>query len=271
LQEKPKWWGEEDEARLLARVHETALRKARELFKSKTRADNTAQNAAMHVLLRLRAGKWRWWYVEPVIVDHFATQFVLCRKENLQSEEWRESKIFWGYFDDFTNTTRSWMDPELAFEERELAALYRRTRDSLPTRCREAFILVREEELSYAEAAQRLGTSVKMIAKSITQAQRVFRTALRKQGIEVPSEKGHEAPSPFISRAADEERGRRLRVMTDADARAAADRAASEREGETVFRAQLAALNRTTAFFRVAARAAEEKEAGVLEAAGPGR
>lgn len=93
------------------------------------------------------------------------------------------------YLRERMESVHTWMDPEAQWIERECQELYDRTLASLPPRCQAAFVAVREEGRSYAEAAQVLGSSVKMVAKHITNAQRVFRTALSDYGIVPPPEK----------------------------------------------------------------------------------
>ena len=83
----------------------------------------------------------------------------------------------------------TWMDPEAQWIEREWTALYANTLASLPPPCAAAFVAVREDELSYAAAAKKLGISVKMVAKHISHAHSVFRLALREYGITPPPEK----------------------------------------------------------------------------------
>jgi RNA polymerase sigma factor (sigma-70 family) len=92
------------------------------------------------------------------------------------------------YLRERTESVHTWMDPEAQWIERECQELYDKTLASLPPRCQAAFVAVREEGRSYAEAAQILGMSVRMVAKHITNAHRVFRVALRDFGIPVPKE-----------------------------------------------------------------------------------
>ena len=93
------------------------------------------------------------------------------------------------YLRERTESIHTWMDPEAQWIERECDALYAKTLAALPEACRATFIAVREDELSYAEAATKLGISVKMVGKHISHAQREFRVALREYGIVPPPEK----------------------------------------------------------------------------------
>jgi hypothetical protein len=162
------------------------------------------------------------------------------------------------------------MNPETQWQERELAALYNTTLESLPPRCRRAFIAVREHGQSYAEAARTLGVSEKMIAKFITQAQRVFRVALRERGIRVPPEKRRamQAPTAFVSRVTLSAGGAGA-PRTDAHDRAAAEREARQRAREAEFEAHLAAFRRTSAFLKAELEAREAEEGPTVNSATP--
>ncbi len=185
--------GKEDEAQLLERVHASARAMARRLVKSRDRADDIAQDAAAECLMRLRGGTWD---VTPERLDAYVATIVWRRRTLMRSQRRQAAARDWTYLREISASTRAWMNPETQWQERELAALYNTTLESLPLRCRQAFIAVRERGQSYAEAARTLGVSEKMIAKFITQAQRVFRSVLRERGIRVPREKRSGMPGP---------------------------------------------------------------------------
>ena len=102
---------------------------------------------------------------------------------------WRAAERDAEFLRERMESVHTWMDPEAQFMERECQALYNNTLASLPPACRAVFVAVREDGLSYVQTAQRLRTSVKMVAKHMTTAHRVFREALTKFGIDVPREK----------------------------------------------------------------------------------
>lgn len=60
--------------------------------------------------------------------------------------------------------------PEESMIGEELFALYVKALDRLPERCREVFILVREEKQSYAQVAESLGISVKTVDAQLQKA-----------------------------------------------------------------------------------------------------
>jgi RNA polymerase sigma-19 factor, ECF subfamily len=234
---------EEDEAQLLGRVRAKARELAGRLVRGRARADDIAQEVALDYLVRLRSGK----AVQPEREDAYIATIALRRRSDMRLRRRRRAARDWTYLREITASRRAWMNPEVNMRQRELEALYRRTLDSLPLRCRQAFIAVREQEQSYADAAQSLGVSVKMIAKYITQAQRVFRAALREQGIRVPREKSRKAPVAFASvRVVDGRTGGQVDGHDEKTARLATKR----RERQAAFEAQLGALRRTAAVFQ---------------------
>lgn len=68
--------------------------------------------------------------------------------------------------------------PLQSVEQEELFALYQRTLDSLSDRCRDIFILVKEEGHTYAEVAELLHISPKTVDAQLQKALRVLRAAL---------------------------------------------------------------------------------------------
>lgn len=63
-------------------------------------------------------------------------------------------------------------------EERDLLDALDRVVASLPPRCRNTFLLIRRQELSYVEAAETLGITVKAVEKNMARATQVLRLAL---------------------------------------------------------------------------------------------
>lgn len=74
-------------------------------------------------------------------------------------------------------------------EQEELFTLYQRTLDSLPDRCREVFLLVKEEGHSYAEVADLLHISSKTVDAQLQKALKTLRSALDEYQHKTPS--GH--------------------------------------------------------------------------------
>jgi RNA polymerase sigma factor (sigma-70 family) len=83
---------------------------------------------------------------------------------------------------ELTDSTHTWMDPEAAVNEEELAAFHARTLASLPENVRRTYTMVREDGHSYREAAAQLGTSRATVNAHVVRAQRVFRKKLPSMG-----------------------------------------------------------------------------------------
>lgn len=74
----------------------------------------------------------------------------------------------------------AWMQPETLVSSGQAIEAYVDTIESLPPRCREAFILYIFDGLSRAEIAERMGTSVSMVEKHIARG-RIACRACQKQ------------------------------------------------------------------------------------------
>lgn len=70
------------------------------------------------------------------------------------------------------------VSPEDTVISEELFARYVKALDRLPEKCREIFLLVKEEHLSYAETAQRLGVSIKTVDTQLQRAKERLRKML---------------------------------------------------------------------------------------------
>lgn len=70
------------------------------------------------------------------------------------------------------------LEPEAAFISRQHFEAMTRVIDRLPTRCREAFFLVKFDGLTHAQAAQRMGVAVKTVEMQIQIALQACREAM---------------------------------------------------------------------------------------------
>jgi RNA polymerase sigma factor (sigma-70 family) len=76
------------------------------------------------------------------------------------------------------STAKSWMDPALEQDERELAARVQRVIDALPRKSRAVYLRVREDGASYQEVAREMNISVKTVQYHVVHAQSHLRAAL---------------------------------------------------------------------------------------------
>ena len=70
-------------------------------------------------------------------------------------------------------------------ETKDLAYNINRSIDSLPEKCRQAFMLSRSKDLSYKDISGHLGISVSTVEKHISKALKVLRTSLEIQGFSI--------------------------------------------------------------------------------------
>jgi RNA polymerase sigma factor (sigma-70 family) len=189
--------GEVDEAkleRLLVEVKRLAHKFSRRLALPDDRED-LEQDTVLACLVSVREGTWNG-HVAPlwVTVRSIMRYQAVTRLRRRQRSQERDVE----YTRDVLDTTRAWMSPELTMRERELDRARLEMFDGLSPKCRQAYQLVREKGLTYAEAGQLLGMSTRRVNKFVVKAQSQLRKELERRGIEVPAwarrEASREAP-----------------------------------------------------------------------------
>ena len=146
--------------------------------------DDLVQDIALRCLIEYRKGRWSFDRTRlpgliKMMVFVFATHGSAARRRRGEREALHDR--------DMQDSAHVWMSPDLAIEQQELEDVYQRTLDSLPTACRRAYTLVRDEELTYDQAAGRLGVSRAAVHFHVVTAQNRFREALREHGLNVPA------------------------------------------------------------------------------------
>lgn len=137
-----------------------------------TQSDELAREVVLDVL----AGVWEkrktmilpddWWRWSYIATKNLALNTLEKENRRRASREPQENDVT-------HNTT-----PSDDFEAQETQRIYEETVWSMPDRCREAWILVREDGLSHHDAAVRMGTSEKTVDAQISKALRALRDAL---------------------------------------------------------------------------------------------
>jgi RNA polymerase sigma factor (sigma-70 family) len=105
---------------------------------------------------------------------------VTSRLRNLWRANQRRAATDRAYLDMRAATPPSWADPGSALEAEELGARIDQVLDQMPRGMRDAFLLVRDEELSYKETAARLGVSVGTVHTQLSRANALLRECVQR-------------------------------------------------------------------------------------------
>jgi RNA polymerase sigma factor (sigma-70 family) len=105
---------------------------------------------------------------------------VTSRLRNLWRANQRRAATDRAYIEMRSTRTPSWADPAAGIEAEELRARIRAALAGMPPAMRETFLLVRDEELSYKEAAERLGVSVGTVHTQLSRANAVLRECIQR-------------------------------------------------------------------------------------------
>jgi RNA polymerase sigma-70 factor (ECF subfamily) len=100
------------------------------------------------------------------------------------------------YVESRSSRTPVWAQPDASLEESELRERIEETLARMPAGMREAFLLVREDELAYKEAAARLGVTVGTVHTQVSRANALLRECVRQYHADSPrvkkSRTGHQ-------------------------------------------------------------------------------
>lgn len=146
--------------------------------------DDVVQDVVLHCLTEHRAGRWTF---DPVRLPGLVKMLVFVHTTHQAQRTQRRSERDAVHVSDVRASDHVWMLPDLRIVQQELDELCAQVLDALPPACRRAYTLVREEELTYDEAAARLGVSRAAICFHVVTAQNRFREALREHGVAVPA------------------------------------------------------------------------------------
>ncbi len=201
---------EPEQDAVLLRVYALAKRHANELVGFRRR-DDLVQNLALRWLERLRAGTWD---VTPEEWDEFVVAEIWDRKDGGRRQRRRAMRRAAIHLEIVTNEPREWMSPELQLEEESLRDFAEQVRHTLPRKCVRAHRLVRDDAMTYAQAAKTLRVSKGDVHESIKTVHRAFRGALPKVGIEPSTSPRGGGPGRARRRATKVRRNRRRRGVS---------------------------------------------------------
>jgi len=105
---------------------------------------------------------------------------VTSRLRNLWRANQRRAATDRVYLEMRSARAPAWADPAAGVEAEELRACIRGALDRMPRAMRETFVLVRDEELSYKEAAARLGVSVGTVHTQLSRANALLRECIQR-------------------------------------------------------------------------------------------
>jgi RNA polymerase sigma-70 factor (ECF subfamily) len=172
-------YGESEIEALLVEITRLAKQFARELA-GRRGADDLAQDVMLECLTAIRAGRWRRDVALPAIVSNLVRRRAIDGLRSRQRAEKREAE----FGRQLLESGHVWMTPDGELEERELEEMRERALSSLPPACRRAYLLVRDQGMSYEEAARMLGVSRSGISAFVVKAQRKLSGELANYGIE---------------------------------------------------------------------------------------
>jgi RNA polymerase sigma-70 factor (ECF subfamily) len=105
---------------------------------------------------------------------------VTSRLRNLWRASQRRAATDRVYLEMRTARAPAWADPAAGIEAEELRACVRDALDRMPRGMRDTFLLIRDEELSYKEAAERLGVSVGTVHTQLSRANALLRERIQR-------------------------------------------------------------------------------------------
>ena len=143
-------------------------------------ADDIAQDIALECLVKIRAGRWT---VRHTDLLSYSGGVVKRRVVDWHRRRKHAGERDAVYAHELKHGEHVWMSPELSMEERELVEAREETLRGLPSACRRAYLLVREEGESYTSAGRRLGGSRSTVNAHVVMAQHRFRRVLSERGL----------------------------------------------------------------------------------------
>jgi RNA polymerase sigma factor (sigma-70 family) len=171
-----------DDEELLLYITRLARRVARRLVAVHD-VDDVAQDVVLECLVKLRNG---YWVSDPSSTAKLVRSIAKRRALDCLRRQKRQDARDAEHDRTLSESVHAWMSPDLSHEVRELNEVHARAMAALPDACRRAFVLVRDEDLAYKIAAERLGITRKTVQSHVVRAQGQLVEALREHGVTIP-------------------------------------------------------------------------------------
>lgn len=132
---------------------------------------NEAEEIVQQVFLRL------WEKRDSITITGPVKAYLFSAIRNTAISQWRKDAVRTAKEQTYGNNRE--MVAMLNTEARELEAQYRQALERLPERCREVFMLSRQQNLKYAEIAETMNISVKTVENQMGKALKILHQELR--------------------------------------------------------------------------------------------
>lgn len=118
-----------------------------------------------------------WEKRETIAITGQVRAYLFSAIRNTAISQWRKRSVR-SEKETFFSTTQDMATP-VQSEVRELEALYQQALLSLPERCREVFVLSRQQNLKYSEIAETMNISVKTVENQMGKALKILHQELK--------------------------------------------------------------------------------------------
>lgn len=133
--------------------------------------EHDAEEVIQQVFLRL------WEKRNTIEIAGVVRSYLFAAIRNTAISNWRKENVRQKK-EDIAGTFR-FTDPVVQSPVWELERLYQKALEVLPERCREVFILSRQEQLKYAEIAEVMNISIKTVENQMGKALKIMHRELR--------------------------------------------------------------------------------------------
>ncbi|WP_349316318.1 RNA polymerase sigma-70 factor [Chitinophaga sp. MM2321] len=130
-----------------------------------------AEEIVQQVFLRL------WEKRDTITITGSVKAYLFSAIRNTAISQWRKDSVRSDRETDYGTTRET--ATQASDQVRELEGLYRQALERLPARCREVFVLSRQQNLKYTEIAATMNISVKTVENQMGKALRILHQELK--------------------------------------------------------------------------------------------